>query len=100
MLRLSPEEVIHFAKSGNEMVGIVEISNIVQTPVTYKVRFVCHYDQICVTIRFCLLSLDQNHVAGKVSSTTQHWRPCTGSHHQHQCGAGSGQQFAGQPQQR
>lgn len=37
MLLLNPEEIIHFAKSGNEMVGIVTITNIVETPVTYKV---------------------------------------------------------------
>lgn len=37
MLRISPQDAILFAKSGNEMLGTVEITNIIQTPVTYKV---------------------------------------------------------------
>lgn len=38
MLRLSPSEAIHFVKSGSDMVGTVDITNIVQQPVTYKIK--------------------------------------------------------------
>lgn len=38
MLRLSPTEAIQFVKSGHDMVGTVDITNIVQHPVTYKIK--------------------------------------------------------------
>lgn len=41
MLLLNPEEIIHFEKSGHEMLGIVHITNIAPTLVTYKVRDNC-----------------------------------------------------------
>lgn len=37
MLRINPQDAILFSKMGNEMVGTVDIINIIQTPVTYKV---------------------------------------------------------------
>lgn len=99
MLRLNPEEVIHFAKSGNEMVGIVEITNIVQSNVTYKVR--AYYIKLNTFLYSPLyLFLDQNHISGKVSSTTQHWCPGTGRQYQHQRGASAGHKHDGIAQQR
>lgn len=37
MLRINPQETIMFHKSENEYVGTVEIFNIDQKPITYKV---------------------------------------------------------------
>ena len=37
MLRVNPQNAILFIKSGSEMVGTVEITNIHTYPVTYKV---------------------------------------------------------------
>lgn len=39
MLKIAPTEVITFSKVGNELVGTVEIFNIVKYPITYKVIF-------------------------------------------------------------
>lgn len=38
MLRLQPSEAIHFAKSGHDLVGTVDIVNIAPTAVTYKIK--------------------------------------------------------------
>lgn len=38
MLRLNPSEAIHFAKSGHDLVGTVDIVNIAHTAVTYKIK--------------------------------------------------------------
>lgn len=37
MLRINPPNIIIFAKSGNDLVGTVEITNVDSKPVTYKV---------------------------------------------------------------
>lgn len=37
MLQINPQDAILFTKAGNELVGMVEITNIIQAPVTYKV---------------------------------------------------------------
>lgn len=37
MLQIIPQDAILFTKAGNELVGMVEITNIIQAPVTYKV---------------------------------------------------------------
>lgn len=39
MLKIAPAEIITFAKVGNELVGTVDIYNIVKYPITYKVNF-------------------------------------------------------------
>lgn len=38
MLKIVPAEIITFTKVGNELVGTVDILNIVKTPITYKVN--------------------------------------------------------------
>ncbi|KAG4067466.1 hypothetical protein HA402_003290 [Bradysia odoriphaga] len=38
MLQINPQDAILFTKSGNELVGMVEITNIIQAPVTYKIK--------------------------------------------------------------
>ncbi|XP_035785491.1 motile sperm domain-containing protein 2-like [Anopheles albimanus] len=38
MLRINPPNIIIFAKSGNDLVGTVEITNVDSKPVTYKVK--------------------------------------------------------------
>lgn len=37
MLKIAPAEIITFSKVGNELVGTVDIYNIVKYPITYKV---------------------------------------------------------------
>lgn len=37
MLKITPAEIIPFVKVENELVGTVEIQNIVKYPITYKV---------------------------------------------------------------
>lgn len=37
MLQINPQDAILFTKAGSELVGMVEITNIIQAPVTYKV---------------------------------------------------------------
>lgn len=39
MLKIAPAEIITFSKMGNELVGTVDIYNIVKHPITYKVLF-------------------------------------------------------------
>ncbi|KAJ6642474.1 Motile sperm domain-containing protein 2 [Pseudolycoriella hygida] len=38
MLQINPQDAILFTKAGNELVGMVEITNIIQAPVTYKIK--------------------------------------------------------------
>lgn len=37
MLKISPGETITFHKTGNELLGTVDITNVVKHPITYKV---------------------------------------------------------------
>jgi len=37
MLKITPPDAINFTKSGNELVGTFEITNIDEKPITYKV---------------------------------------------------------------
>lgn len=48
MLQINPQDTILFTKSGNELVGMVEITNIIQAPVTYKV---CSINQKKIIIK-------------------------------------------------
>lgn len=38
MLKITPAEIITFSKVGNELVGTVDILNIMKYPITYKVK--------------------------------------------------------------
>lgn len=38
MLKISPAEIIAFSKVGNELIGTVDIVNIMKYPITYKVK--------------------------------------------------------------
>lgn len=40
MLKIAPAEIITFTKVGNELVGTVDICNIVKCPITYKVNII------------------------------------------------------------
>lgn len=55
MLQINPQDAILFTKAGNELVGMVEITNIIQSPVTYKV-----YPQHFPTNQIHLTKNDKN----------------------------------------
>lgn len=64
MLKINPQDAILFTKAGNELVGMVEITNIIQAPVTYKVydfyKFINHKSKIHSQIDLYLV--DKNHI--------------------------------------
>lgn len=77
MLQISPQDAILFTKAGNELVGMVEITNIIQAPVTYKVKIKLSSIHLhIIKTKTCLVP-DQNNITGKVSRTTEYWHSIT-----------------------
>lgn len=54
MLKITPAEIITFSKVGNELVGTVDILNIVKYPITYKVKYQIDF-KCCLSVAYCKL---------------------------------------------